>query len=237
LSTQLTTLSIFGLKKDAWRWALAQMGTAGKHLKEVSGLQFHKLLGTGKDEVFTLRPDWFQYAWLAVWEKPEDWESFRKSHFFWSEFQQHAQEVFTLELAPYKAYGLWDGKQPFTVQSVEDELPVAILTRASLRLRALPGFWNGAGPASTAVKSSPGLLAAVGMGEIPLLKQATFSVWESEEAMKTYAYRNALHQEVIRKTRQQQWYKEELFARFKVLKSEGTWHGRNPLLRQAPEKK
>ena len=47
--------------------------------------------------------------------------------------------------------------------------------------------------------------------------------------MKAYAYRNKHHREVIQKTRQLGWYKEEMFARFHPYKSEGSWNGTNPI--------
>ena len=68
-----------------------------------------------------------------------------------------------------------------------------------------------------------------GPAHLPLVRQATFSLWNSEAAMQQYAYGTAHHQQVIRKTRADRWYKEELFARFRVLSSSGTWNGRNPL--------
>ena len=58
---------------------------------------------------------------------------------------------------------------------------------------------------------------------MPLVQQATFSLWESSALMKAYAYQSEFHREVVQKTRQLGWYKEELFARFKPTKCYGTW--------------
>ncbi|UOQ77376.1 hypothetical protein MUN84_01260 [Hymenobacter sp. 5516J-16] len=73
---------------------------------------------------------------------------------------------------------------------------------------------------------APGVRAAIGLGELPVVRQATFSLWESQQAMQDYAYRSEKHKQVIKLTRQENWYGEELFARFRVVRTEGTWDGR-----------
>ena len=72
-------------------------------------------------------------------------------------------------------------------------------------------------------------ITSFGIGEVPLYRQATFSVWESVEDMKAFAYQSAEHREVIQKTRDENWYSEELFARFKLIASFGTLKGADPL--------
>ena len=75
---------------------------------------------------------------------------------------------------------------------------------------------------------------SVGVGEVPWIKQATFSIWQTKNAMKQYAYGMKQHAQVIGKTRKEKWYSEELFVRFKVLGASGTLNGINPLTSYLP---
>ena len=77
--------------------------------------------------------------------------------------------------------------------------------------------------------TAAGLIDVVGVGEAPVGRLATFSLWESAKAVRTYAYAMPRHQQVIEQTRDGDWYAEELFARFEPYGSTGTWNGRNPL--------
>ena len=106
---------------------------------------------------------------------------------------------------------------------------MAVLTRADVRLRRWLPFL-GAGPAvSDAVQQAPGLLAVVGVGEAPLGRQATFSLWSSAGHMEAFAAGHPAHRRVVERTRAERWYGEELFARFEPFSPEGTWDGRDPL--------
>jgi hypothetical protein len=93
----------------------------------------------------------------------------------------------------------------------------------------LTDFWANVDQVSELTRKSRGYITSFGIGERPVYKQATFSVWDNLENMKAYAYRSKEHSEVIRKTREEDWYSEELFARFKPIASMGTLNGSDPL--------
>ncbi len=65
--------------------------------------------------------------------------------------------------------------------------------------------------------SAPGFQTSFGIGEVPWIKQATFSIWSSKADMKAFAYQMHEHATVIAKTRKEKWYSEDLFMRFKPL--------------------
>ncbi|MET4073269.1 spheroidene monooxygenase [Hymenobacter sp. UYCo722] len=230
----LTTLTVFTLKPGRRRWGLAQMGTSPGPLKRVAGLRFFKLLGSGAANGFGFWPNLDRYGFMGVWDDAAAAEAFFTRHPLWAGYQQRSAEQWTVHLAPYKAQGLWDGQNPFAANELAPatdapDAPVAVLTRASIRWRKAPRFWQFVEPTSATLAQAAGVRAAIGLGELPVVRQATFSVWESARAMQEYAYKDARHREVIQLTRREKWYGEELFARFRVLGSQGTLDGHNPL--------
>ncbi|QMU28309.1 spheroidene monooxygenase [Adhaeribacter radiodurans] len=227
-----TTLTLFGLKPNRIRWGLAQMGTSPPLLKSVPGLSFFKLLGSGKGQVFSLKPDFKRYGLFATWQSEDAANDFFTKSEIMQLYQDNSQEIWTIKLLPYKAHGLWDGKNPLPNLAVEPAplQSVAVLTRAAINWRSLPAFWKNGTLTSQALESAPGVMAAIGLGELPFVRQATFSIWSSQAHMQNYAYQNQAHRKVVHRTRSEKWYKEELFARFQVLSAEGTWNGINPLV-------
>ena len=97
------------------------------------------------------------------------------------------------------------------------DLPVAIITRATLNYSKLFEFWNSVPKASKAIKNAKGVKWFKGIGELPFVQQATFSIWDNLQSVKDFAYKNADHSEIVKKTKKRKWYKEDLFSRFVVL--------------------
>ncbi|MCJ8163538.1 DUF3291 domain-containing protein [Pontibacter sp. E15-1] len=228
---RLTTLTLFGLRKGTVRWGLAQMGTAKPKLDRVPGLLFHKLLGSGQGKSFSLQPNFGRYGLLCTWDTEAAADAFLEQSELMDAYRQHSDEMWTVKLLPYQSHGQWDAQEPFAPTLTEryNLGPVAVLTRASVNWQRLPAFCRFGLRTSKSLEAAEGLYCSIGLGELPFIRQATFSVWESVEAMKRFAYQNPQHQEVMRRTRAENWYSEELFARFKPIASAGTWNGKDPL--------
>jgi spheroidene monooxygenase len=99
---------------------------------------------------------------------------------------------------------------------------VAALTRASIRPRHAAAFWRHAPPSEAALAQAAGCRLAVGLGEAPLLRQATFSLWDNAAAMDAYA-RSGAHQAAIRAAHGGGYFSESMFVRYRVLGIEGHW--------------
>ena len=211
------------------------MGTSPGPLKKVPGLRFFKLMGSGAANGFGFWPNLDRYGLMAVWNDAAAAQAFFERHPLWAGYQQRSAEQWAVHLSPIKAQGLWDGQNPFEAElatappAAAADAPMAVLTRASIHWRKAPRFWQFVEPTSATLAQAAGVRAAIGLGELPLVRQATFSVWESARAMQEYAYKDARHREVIQLTRRENWYGEELFARFRVLSSTGTLDGHDPL--------
>lgn len=219
---EVTTLTLFYLSNNKF-WAFQQMGLIGQNLGAVEGLKFFKLLGTGGGAGFSLRPDFTTYAFLGVWQKEQDAESFFVEHPFFRNYIKRATHYRTFYLRPLHAHGLWSGQQPFSVTTDKKNAvsPIAIITRATLRWQKLLSFWKAVPFASKAIENAKGVQFYKGIGEWPFVQQATFSIWEDFEAVKDFAYKGKSHAEIIKQTRKNNWYKEDLFSRFEILKDTG----------------
>jgi heme-degrading monooxygenase HmoA len=206
------------------------MATDRRPLRRSPGLRFGKLLGTGTGRTFTVTDaDPRRWAVLAVWDDETAADAFDDSPLV-RRWRRTAEEEFTARLRPLAARGRWSRREPFGAPVPQRwDGPVAAVTRARLTARKAATFWRAVPPVSADLHGSPGLRLALGIGEAPIGLQGTFSVWSSAEALNGFAYARPAHAAVVRRTAEEGWYAEELFARFAVLSSAGTVAGRRPL--------
>lgn len=184
---------------------------------------FWKLMGCGRNGSFDKTPDWRQWALLEILPN----KNTPVSYFLKSWWKFFRCEQWELWLQPIEGHGLWDGKQVFGSLAKQTDYAgrIAVLTRATIKISQLSRFWKHVNAVAQRMNDAPGFITSVGIGEVPWIKQATFSIWESKEDMKSFAYRLQEHADVVRKTRQEKWYSEELFVRFKIIESKGGLRG------------
>jgi spheroidene monooxygenase len=228
---QTAVLSLYRFDSRLARlWVLVQMGAARLPLMRMPGLRFWKLCGSGTGEGFTPRPNTAVWAILTVWDDAAAAERGLAARAPFGRWRDHATEACALWLEPRSVRGQWSGRRPFAAETgpAPDDGPVAALTRATLRPARALRFWGRVPDISARIGTDPSVLFKIGLGEVPMIHQITFSVWPDTASMAAFA-RTGAHAEAIRAVRDEGWFSEELYARFRVIRSTGTWGGHNPL--------
>jgi len=199
------------------------MQFAHAQLANVKGLQFYKLMGSGKQDGFNPLPDWSTYCLLMTWEDESQAEDFIQHSKLFASYRKRAEKIWTIYMKNILARGRWSGRNPFEPHGDLDTgiLKLAVITRATIRLSKLRSFWKYVPTSSLPLAGNKGLIYTKGIGEVPVLQMATFSLWEDEQSLKNFAYNSKEHHQAILKTRELDWYSEELFSRFQPYREEG----------------
>lgn len=197
-------------------------------------ISFWRLMGSGRNGTFDIVPDWKQWSIMVV--IPESWIADRQETISLEKLQRRCLgdiisdlislwngKVQALLLEPKEGHGLWKGREVFGSlerKAGDWEGPIAVMTRATIRLSKAKAFWKHVDQVAQQMAGAPGFITSYGIGEVPFIKQATFSIWESKQAMQAFAYQMHEHREVIKKTYAEKWYSEEMFVRFRIIR---TW--------------
>jgi len=140
-------------------------------------------------------------------------------------YQERSDEFCWALLKTWSCRGSWDGQTLDVCSAQPIKGPMAALTRASIKLGKAPAFWRHAPPAQNALVNAKGCQLAVGLGEAPFVRQATFTIWDSVSDMNAYA-RSGAHLEAIQDAAQNDYFSESMFARFVPLQVRGQWQGK-----------
>lgn len=231
---QTVSLSLFRFGSATARlWAFGQMGAARLDFMKMPDVGFWKLCGSGTGEGFTPVPNTAVWAILATWPSEEAARHRIASEAVFRRWRKKALESYTIYLSPTSARGAWSRVQPFETDDQVLSGPVAALTRATLKPSALMRFWKRVPGIESVIGEDPNVIFKIGIGEVPWFHQVTFSIWPDTETMANFARRkDGPHARAIRAVREEGWFNEELYARFRVLGTEGSWEGRDALLPQ-----
>lgn len=216
---------------QGWGWMRLAQGPGA--LKETPGLCFAKVMGSGHGGGFGLRPSASHQGLIAVFDHAGQADAFLRGPHVQA-MRERAGQHWTGLLEVVSARGQWDGQAWGTTPASQlgdwthdtppdpDPRPLGVLTRASIRPAKAMAFWRNAPPAQNAMQRAEGCTLAMGLGEAPLVRQCTFSLWRDTQAMNAYA-RQGPHQTAIEAAYRHQYFSESLFVRMRLLQQQGAW--------------
>lgn len=218
---------------QGWGWLRLMSG--GSALREVPGLGFAKVMGSGQGGGFSLRPSATHQGVITCFDNWSHASDFMRSPWVRA-VRDRASQSWMGVMAVQSARGHWDQQNWAATdelalqgapQSASNEL--AVLTRASIKPAKAMAFWRHAPAAQTDLDRADGCELAMGLGEAPLLRQCTFSVWRDAQAMSAYAHHQA-HLAAIQAAYKHQFFSESLFVHLRPIYMHGHWKGQQVAL-------
>ncbi|GMQ31406.1 spheroidene monooxygenase [Algoriphagus confluentis] len=228
-SGQCAVLQLFSFKGAISKtWGAYRMFHSRLFTPYFPGLQFIKPLGIGSGHGYRAWPKWEASGFFMVFENAKAAMDFRSREEF-GEFLEKSEENYCIFMTPTSSRGSWSSFDSWQISEEKGTSGlICSLTRASLKPEFLYRFWKMVSPISLEQKDYKGLVFSQGIGELPLVEQATFTVWESVEEMEAFA-RKSFHGEAVREVYRLNGFKEQMFTRFFPWHSEGTWGGKDAL--------
>ena len=189
----------------------------------VPGLVFSKVMGSGYDGGFGLRPSSSRQALFCLFSDEASADTFLTSCIAQS-YASRSREFCTAKMRAYSCRGTWAGRSIAVSAETPDSGPIATLTRASIRPLSAWRFWRMQPASELSLVQAKGCLLATGVGEAPVFRQATFSLWSSVAAMNAYA-RSGAHLAAVRAAYDGAFFSESMFVRFVPSDLCGSWRG------------
>ena len=220
----ITVIYLWRIRTSSFPRAIWHMASDRITLRRNPAISFFKLIGTGTGQTFTPR-DADPTLWgLIITIQESELAGFDESDLVksWRSFALTESRYIA---TPISVHGSWSKAQPFVVDTElakRWEGKVLAITRARIRWRKNLRFWRAVPPVIESLRDCVGVESAIGIGEAPIGLQGTLSVWSSSAEVREFAYKGAAHSEAIAQTQSQQWYSEELFARFALREVRGS---------------
>lgn len=206
-------------------WGYARFVVQRFFMRGVAGLVFFKVMGSGFEGGFGLRPSGSRQALFCLFADEESADQFLVSPIARS-YSSRAREFCTAKLRAYSCKGTWAGRSLDVAASAPTSGPIATLTRASIKPLSARRFWRMQPASEVSLNQASGCLLATGVGEAPFFRQATFSLWTGADAMNAYA-RTGAHLAAIQAANAGGFFSESMFVRFIPLDLTGSWRGQH----------
>ena len=213
-------------------WGWLQLASRGRSWADAPGLRFAKVMGSGHGGGFTARPSASHQGVIALFDGEATAREFAQGPRV-AAMRARARSHWLGLLRVTSARGAWDGMAwqatgptalpgPARPPPGDAGGPVAVLTRASIRPWRAAAFWRHAPPAQQALARASGCDLAMGLGEAPMLRQCTFSLWRDAPSLEAYA-RQGAHQQAARSAQHDGFFSESMFVRMALLDADGHW--------------
>jgi hypothetical protein len=225
LSSNVVVLILADIKPVAKWWGYGRFVLTRFSLRNTAGLQFFKMLGSGHEGGFGLKPSASKQGLFCVFDSHAAADDFLSNSQLIAQYREKSTEFLSAKLLPYSVKGTWAGQALEIAAIAPQNAPVAALTRASIKPSKARVFWAKQPASEQSLLSAKGCLLASGVGEAPFFRQATFTVWESVAAMDAYA-RTGAHMEAIKASMSGAFFSESMFVRFVPQELRGTYNGK-----------
>jgi hypothetical protein len=206
-------------------WGYARFVVQRFAMHSVKGLVFFKVMGSGHEGGFGLRPSGSRQALFCLFNGDAAADDFLRSDLV-ARYAKRSREFLTTKLHAYSSKGTWSGAKMAVTRQEPSQGPIFTLTRAAIRPSRVRAFWRMQPASEVALNQASGCLFATGVGEAPLLRQATLSLWSSTQAMDAYA-RSGAHMAAIQAAYAGDYFSESMFVRFVPSHLQGNWRGRH----------
>ena len=227
---QTTVIALVKFRRDCLHWGIPQLALRRYFIPEVPGLIFFKVLGSGYNGGFGMLPGLNYQGLCFHFDEEENAQNFLNHSNLLKQYELRSDEFFVSVLVPYDSRGSWSGEKITVHEKAKNfalnKEPIASLTRASIRIRKMISFWSHTPETEGALSDVQGCMLSVGLGEAPLLRQATFTIWENLQSLELYS-KNGAHLDALRKAYQGNYFSESMFVRFRAKSMRGTWKGKN----------